>query len=84
MGLGQRGENQPGQKEATLLGNSPFPILVYTHAEPPRASLLAPSDHEAVARFEDMQRAGNAWEGHRAYKDGDVLGQAEGQEERPL
>lgn len=51
-------------------------MLIYTHSEPPRASLLAPPDHEAVARLEDVQRAGNAGEGHRAHKDGDVLGQA--------
>ena len=83
LGLGQRGANQPGQREAALPRSSPFPIRIYTHAEPPRASLLAPPDHEAIARLEDVQRAGDAWEGHRAYEDGDVLGQAEGQE-RPL
>lgn len=68
----------------TLPRSSPFPILIYTHAEPPRASLLAPPDHETVTRFEDVQRASDAREGHCAYKDGDVLGQAEGQEKRPL
>lgn len=84
MRLGQRAANQPGQGEAALPRASPFPILVYTHAKPSRAGLLAPPDHEAVARLEDVQRAGDAWEGHRAHEDGDVLGQAEGQEERPL
>lgn len=84
LGLGQRGAYQLGQREATLPRSSPFPILIYTHAEPLRAGLLAPPDHEAVARLKDVQRAGDAWEGHRAYEDGDVLGQAEGQEERPL
>lgn len=84
LGLGQRGVNQPGQTEATLPQSSPFPMLVYTHPEPPRAGLLAPPDHETVARLKDMQRAGSAREGHRAHKDGDVLGQAEGQEERSL
>lgn len=72
-----------GQREAALPRSSPFPILIYTHAKHLCASLLAPPDHEAIARLKDVQRTGDAWEGHGAYEDGDVLGRAEGQE-RPL
>lgn len=64
--------------------SSPFPVLICAHAKPPGAALLAPPDHQAVPRLKDVQRAGDAREGHRAHKDGDVLGQAEGQKEKPL
>lgn len=80
----QTGVNELGQKEAASSQRSPFPGLVHAHAEPPRASLLALPDHQAVAGLEDVQRAGDAREGHGAYEDGDVLGQAEGEEGRLL
>jgi len=84
LGSVQTGLNKLWQKAAALPRCSPFPILIYAHAEPPGAGLLAPPDHQAVAGLEDVQRAGDTREGHRAHKDGDGRGQAEGEEGRLL
>ena len=51
-------------------------MVVAAHAKLLGSRLHAAAHHQPVTRLEYVQRAADAGVGHRAHKDGDVLGEA--------
>lgn len=62
-------------QHAAVVGKT-FELISYAHAELLGARFHGATDHEAVARFKHVQRAGDGGEGHGAHKDGYFLVQA--------
>lgn len=52
---------------------SPFEVVGQTHAEAFSSRLHASANHQPVAGFEDVQRAGHGGEGHGAHEYRHVL-----------
>lgn len=62
-------------QHAAVVGEA-FEVISDAHAELFGARLHRASDHEAVARLEHVQGAGDGGEGHGAHEDGHFLVQA--------
>ena len=68
-------ETHTDLQQAAVVGEA-FEVVGDAHAELLGARLHGAADHEAVARLEHVQRAGDGGEGHGAHEDRDFLVQA--------
>lgn len=69
---GKPGNTRTYLKHAAVVSEA-FEVVGDAHAELLGARLHGAADHEAVARLEHVQRAGDGGEGHGAHKDGHFL-----------